>query len=256
MIPSDINRVELFWQDTINIPSFICGFFTNVIDILIIESGVSSITAEAFEHCRSLRFLSLLSNNIQSVPDDSFVHLTNVSLIQISNDQLERITARMFSVSNALMFSIFFADNRISTIENGAFSVLTSLQVIDFRNNQMKTIDSRAFGDNLNRLDGVHFDNNQINAIDPFFFDNATRINQLSLRENICVDDEFFGVQNDRINVRNQLQLCFDNFENSDDGSFIRCDYVQFDHFVCDLKIQNIYGRDDFDIIEGEFNFF
>ena len=70
-------------------------------------------------------------------------------------------------------------------------------------------------------------DSNQISAIDPKYFEESENLMNLNLLQNVCVDGAW-TVQGNREVVREELEKCFENFEEvpGEPGEdFIRCEF-------------------------------
>lgn len=137
--------------------------------------------------------------------------------------------------------------NNLEDLPINIFSSLQALTDIDISRNQLQVINAASFGSSLSTLTNVFLSNNRINFIDPNFIGNESSLNFLALNENICTQGDFFNIRDNLDMVRNSLSTCSTNFI-----GFVRCAFFAPGiHYTCDLETMNLFGRDDFDEIQG-----
>ncbi|KAG5669550.1 hypothetical protein PVAND_017437 [Polypedilum vanderplanki] len=258
ILHQDVLVVDVWLQNTTNIPLVICETFTNLITLHISSSGLRTLTVEALENCRNLRSVWFSLNQISEIPDDLFRHATNLQTVILNNNHITKIKIGMFTNSNSQLHTVWLRQNEITEIEDLAFDDLPSFTSLDVSFNKLTTVKSSFFGNSLTRLTLFSAQNNMISSIDPEWFDGAIQLGNLNLSNNICIDNlDVWDVSHNRTGVRNELQNCFDNFESSQtttlipDLEVIRC-YYTFSNEIghCIFYILNVNGRDDFIRIE------
>ncbi|KAG5666386.1 hypothetical protein PVAND_014415 [Polypedilum vanderplanki] len=211
---------------------------------------ITNLPSQAFSILRNLEELEIAANSFVSIPGNSFEGLTNLGYLAMYRCNIEQLLPEWFADLSAL-HSLHIETNNITVLPQGIFNSLQRLNDINLSQNQLTTIDSRAFG-NVSAFVAFNAQFNQINAINPEFFDLAEVLYILFLNGNTCVSTNFINVVGTRELVRNQLLGCFENFLKQERG-IIECEYVDDGIFgyVCEMKINNPRGSDDFERIEG-----
>jgi hypothetical protein len=195
----------------------------------------------------------IAGNYLKYIPDSTFVKnskLTSVSFIQNSIYEIYpkafdgapiEILELNFNVIQNLEFLKVLAEslkilnlsnNEIEKIPPGTFENFEKISSLDFSSNKLFTIDSQSFNGAEN-LKNFIASRNQIDAIDYRFFDTATNLMNLDLRENKCVDKKFENVVENRDEVMETLEECFNGFVT---GKSLNCIFMSG---ICYLQIDN-----------------
>lgn len=93
----DVFRVEIMEQETLNVPSIICTQFRNLRELLIEESDVEVVTAEALSNCRNLELFAAVVNKIQTLPDRLFGNSPNLQIANFYWNEISEISETAFA---------------------------------------------------------------------------------------------------------------------------------------------------------------
>ncbi|KAG5669551.1 hypothetical protein PVAND_017438 [Polypedilum vanderplanki] len=227
--------------------------YDQVVRVVINYSFTTIIPSIICDLFSQLRILDILGSRLSTINHESFESCNNLEQIDLGSNQI------------ALIPDNTFGNN------------LRNLKSIEIRSNFLQVISSRSFAHeilaNLTYFGAIE---NKIDAIDSNWFDFARNLDTLLLVINICTNENFWDVQNNRQQVRNALTNCFNNYDLIQTttmlpttttvqiptttttiepmNSYIRCSY-QFLTSVdvsCIMSIFNPQGN-DFEIIEGDF---
>jgi hypothetical protein len=145
--------------------------------------------------------------------------------------------------------SLYIQNNNLQELLNGVFHNKTNLEVLYIYNNNIRQLNLRQFGGATNNLRILYGANNRINEIEEELFDALGNLEFFMLSDNICVDEDFFGVPDNIEDVRFELRRCFENFRNEPS---INCVFESSldDFYMCFLYTHNTFGI-EFENISG-----
>ena len=178
-----------------------------------------------FESQTKLEELGLETNKIYDLPDNIFKPLTNLKDLRLNFNQITSIKPVWFETLVNLNFLYLF-NNQISSIPEIAFSSLKNLTTLWLDNNRLQVIHSNSFGI-LPKLLTLTVFNNRIMAIDERFVDN-TGINYIQMVGNVCTSKVVYDNSAERLEMRADLRVCFENFEELMTGEFYFKKYKLF----------------------------
>lgn len=78
---ADVQFVQAFSQNSLNVPSVICRQFTNLRNVELLMTNIGVISESAFEDCENLEQLALVYNNIEEIPENTFRNNQNLQYI-------------------------------------------------------------------------------------------------------------------------------------------------------------------------------
>ncbi|XP_070504913.1 chaoptin-like [Chironomus tepperi] len=211
------------------------------------NNSFTSLPENSFENLRNLQELEIGFNDLPDLSDHIFQGLSNLLFLSLSSCNIRDLKSSWFNDLTSLG-SLFLNYNHLTSIPDGIFNNQHDLYEVNFNGNRLSALNSEAFG-NLSSILYISAVNNRISLIDPKLYDESDNLYNLFLFNNLCVDDNFISIVNNREAVRDQLQTCFDNHEQ--DG-FMECNYVTVPAYTCELTIQNILGRANPDRIGGK----
>lgn len=241
---SHIELVYIMNQNTHNIPSIICRQFSNLHELRIVSSSLRVLTDNSLINCQNLIRFQSTRNPVHTITENFFTYNPRLMKVIIEDGQIEELPGRIFQ-NNPQLTDITFSGNFLQQLPNGIFDRLRFLRSLAVSNNNLSTIDTQTFGYSALSLVSLRAENNRILSIDRNWFNQSRNLQFLHLRNNICVNQTFEWIGNDRFAVEQQLERCFNSF-----GSYIRCNYNN-PPTTCFMNIFNPLGRDDFDRIEG-----
>jgi len=201
----------------------------------------------AFENLKNLQELDMAFNDLPDLSDHIFQGLSNLLFVSLSNCNIRDLKASWFNDLMSLG-SLFLNYNNLTSIPDQSFANQNNLFEVNLNGNRLSTLNSEAFS-NLSSMLYISAVNNRIKLIDPKLYDKSDNLYNLFLFNNLCIDDNFISIVNDREGVREQLHTCFENYEQ--DG-FMECTYVNNAAYTCELTVQNVLGRANPDRIDGK----
>lgn len=184
------------------------------------HNEIESIRKNTFEHAKKLINLTLEGNSLTEMPDlyglDALEHLS------LASNRLEIVGNDSFS-SNLELRSIHLSSNKISTIEASAFKKLIYLEFLHLSNNKLVSFPS-TWLDSLIVLKVLYVDGNRLRKLDDLQLGSVrspAKLNRVHLQNNLItkfhtsslyylfksvpnVTLEFFDVDN-LLNVRQQV---------------------------------------------------
>lgn len=213
ILAASIKRVDM--QLTISsIPHQIFQAFPVLETLQLFNTGINVITPGTFEYASSLKSLQIHSGNIKNLEAFSFKGLKKMEKLGIWTCGIEHIDVAAFSGLTQLKDLNLF-DNLISSIAPGTFSDSVNLEQISLSFNKLQRIDDGIFY--FPKLTGLNLQGNQIIMIDSSFLDHLPSIRSLSMKYNLCVNENFWiESARDLENVRNVLRSCFENFDTTE----------------------------------------
>ncbi|KAL7013585.1 hypothetical protein ACKWTF_015477 [Chironomus riparius] len=211
------------------------------------NNSITSLPENAFENLRNLQELEIGFNDLPDMPANIFQGLSNLLFLSLSNCNIRDLKAAWFNDLTSLG-SLFLNYNHLTSIPDGIFSNQLGMYELNFNGNRLSSLNSEAYG-NLSSILYISAMNNRINLIDPKLYDESANLYNLFLFNNLCVDDNFISIINNREDTREHLRACFENHEN--DG-FMECNYVNDAAYTCELTVQNVLGRANPDRIGGQ----
>lgn len=185
--------------------------FPNLIDLTITRSGLQAVNIP--ESAR-LTWIDLHDNNITRLERDSFRNQTALVYCFLQFNQILEIDENAFAGLENLLF-LDFSENLITELSPQTFNPLSSVTYINFMDNLVTRVEAELFSRN-SMLGSLNMSFNRINAISPRFGDSFRETaHYIGLVQNVCIDDVFDVETDDGWNdMTNDLQTCFDNFNN------------------------------------------
>lgn len=271
-ISQDVREVFGYGQDTPNIPTIICRQFGNLERLWMINSNIEFLSIKSFTGCGNLVKLSLNLNHLVTIPEralprtlksvdfsynrieeiheNAFLDLKLESLF-LSFNEIQETQTKYFSSSEDSLEILSMKYNKLTSIPHGTFTNFTNLKYLAIDHNQIAIIDSLSFSKNLESFIASF---NKIDYFDPEFFNLSSGLNKLDLQNNICVNENFKNITQNRNYVMRQLDTCIENFGKLlPIGTSISCSY-EFDlsqNYKCNLGIKNPKEFDFFIEIDG-----
>uniref|UniRef100_A0A0N5C3Q9 LRRCT domain-containing protein n=1 Tax=Strongyloides papillosus TaxID=174720 RepID=A0A0N5C3Q9_STREA len=133
---------------------------------------------------KSLVSLSIIASDIKELPQDMLKHHSNIVLLDLKGNNIEKINANAFRGLENTVISIDLSSNNIGIFPYWSFTYLRRLQHLYLRNNNIEMINSNTFDSNeLSNLHYLHLDYNRISEILPKSFSRLP-LNVLTLSNN------------------------------------------------------------------------
>lgn len=159
----DVERIHVVQSKITFLPdtSVIGSKFKNLKNFWVENSKLKFINRNSLKALSNLTILSFSLNEIEEIPEDSFVDLIQLEYLWIHN-------------------------NKIVKLEENLFQSLKKLKVIDMRNNFIETLPEKIFAKNQ-KLKTINFENNSLKSIKADLT-NHKRLKWFVLKRNKCID--------------------------------------------------------------------
>lgn len=205
-------RILVTWDS--NTPFILEDAFTtfpNLTDYEVYYSNLQSIRIPP--HANLMEFWAN-GNNISVIHANSFENQTQLTYVNLYNNQIQEIEDGAFDDCSSLR-SASFINNQIQQLTTRTLSGLVNAYYIDFERNALTRIEEGVFSNN-HELTSLYLEYNQINEVSPNFVREVTgnRLSFINFSGNQCVRtfisiDQTVGKQV----LAAALQPCFRNFE-------------------------------------------
>lgn len=211
----DGTQIEAILLDSNHLTAVEGSWFASVRETLqlldLSWNRIESLSENSFGELPNLSNLRVDGNNLTSIADGAFSGLSGLELLSLSDCKLTEFSSRWFAESSPLR-NLVLDRNSINSLDAGAFDIFQELFYVNLNFNQLTVMDSLSFGRSLRTLTSFNAIGNQINAIDPQIFDNVESLQNLILLNNVCVQRSFTSVMSNLDYVRQELAGCFENF--------------------------------------------
>jgi Leucine-rich repeat (LRR) protein len=171
---------------------------------------ITSVADGLFSTLSNVEFLMIGRNSIQ-LGNNPFLGLRSLRTLGLGRNGIREINPSWFTPISQLQ-ELFLCGNAITEIRPGDLNALNSLITLRLIDNFLTTLRVESLGPSVATLRNMQFINNQISSFDPQIIDRTPNLQILMLERNICVNQDFLDVANQRDFVRQQLQQCFANF--------------------------------------------
>ena len=162
---SDVMGIVFEHQDMHYLAQGAMAFFSKLVDFHVTYSNLNYIQRNDFRHMKNLKIITLNNNNIERIPEDSFIDVTKLEFLSISF-------------------------NQIKSLPSNIFHTLSALKGIYLNNNHLEEISHLVFKFNVN-VDEVWLQENKLKFISKNFTSNLTKLVQIYLAGNECIDQNY-----------------------------------------------------------------
>ncbi|KAG5666390.1 hypothetical protein PVAND_014419 [Polypedilum vanderplanki] len=195
-------------------PAWLSSILNTLQKLELYENSIISIDQNAFTTLTNLRTLDLGLNPHIILPPNIFKPLVNLDKLFIDSSGLRRIDSQWFSTLT-LLTELHLHSNSIRSMPENVFTPLVNLGYLSVRDNLIRVINGNAFSTQMNNFTRFYAQSNRINGFDDQFFESISgQLEFLYLYDNVCISMNFYEVNQNQNIVREELQRCFDNFEN------------------------------------------
>ena len=150
-----------------------------------------------FSRVRNLRDLTLVTNKITEVKNKTFLHLTELQLLNLNNNRIRSLTGDCFQdLSN--LEELYLKQNKISVIHSNVFREMKKLRILNLSSNQLRSVSDKTF-DGLSRLEILILSQNRIKHFTSAVCQQLKSVQILDIRGNPIKRTS---------TTRNQSQLC------------------------------------------------
>lgn len=160
---------------------------------------INSITPNAFRHMEAtLKHLNLQDNDLEQIPVETFRHLKNLTLIDLSKNKIGKISDDSFSTLSNLV-TLKLSDNNLTLYKNSFRGLELSLKNLNLKNTKLKMVPECIKGlKSLTFLDLAQNLLTQLPGNNMGIFKNLNSLTALNLERNILQElneNAFLGVE-------------------------------------------------------------
>lgn len=159
-----------------------------------------------FSALSNLEFL-MLGNNHVEFDNNPFDGLTKLKIIGLGRNGIRVLNPSWF-VPIPQLEELFLCMNGIAELQDGIFSNFTNLLTLRLNGNLLSTVRLESIGSTVSTLRNLQFINNYITSFDHQILNDGTNLQYLMLAGNICINENFYDVPNERDRIQELLQQC------------------------------------------------
>ncbi|XP_076450179.1 uncharacterized protein LOC143286487 [Babylonia areolata] len=126
--------------------------------------------------------LDLSMNNISTLPDNAFAHLTSLQDLRLASNKLQSLPKRIFR-KNRFLSTLYLQGNRFKSVPRGALQNLPQLQQLHLDANQIREVPANCFK-NLHSLKQLWLDYNNLTRVPSRALSSLTHLEALTLALN------------------------------------------------------------------------
>lgn len=193
------------------LPAGIFYQFPSVEKFICEHVGLKVITKGHFKDASRLKQFISNDNEVQLLKGKIFTGAASLERLSFRNNFIERIFDDAFDGLSNLVY-LNLEGNKLILVSSKVLSPLKKLKHINLTQNQIVVLFGGMFKFNP-ILSQVELNSNEITSIDTDVFTNSQSFTKISLKENICVDDEFTSTKKFYL----ELKQCYDNFLSSNE---------------------------------------
>jgi hypothetical protein len=172
------NLTELVFYDS-NIPAlgpFLFSNLQNLVELKMSICRIKNIDENAFAGLKKLEILKLRSNSFTHLHSDTFKDLVSLKELNLG-------------------------DSPVQKLGTGVFRNLVKLEVLQMEHFELGYLPEGLFKNNLN-LKEISLFRTKISKIPKNFFSHLKNLTSLSMEDNYCVTDNFFGIKGGPVNLQ------------------------------------------------------
>ncbi|XP_005110108.1 uncharacterized protein LOC101856934 [Aplysia californica] len=161
------------------------GLHKNILTLDLSTNFLPVLANQSFISYPFIGQLMLRNNSIQQIEDRAFQRLSNLRVLDLSNNLLAGVPATPLRTVSTSLVQLVLSGNKIYTVPSGAFSQLVNLKHLDLSGNSIFNIDHGAFA-NLRAMEVFKIHRNALKSLPHDAFDAfpAERVSQVQLYDN------------------------------------------------------------------------
>lgn len=171
---------------------------------------ITQVSDGLFSTLSNVEFLMIGRNSIQ-MGNNPFLGLTSLRTLGLGRNGIRELNPSWFTPISQLQ-ELFLCGNAISQLRVGDLDALRNLITLRLNENFLNTVRIESLGPSISTLRNLQFLQNLITSFDPQIIERTPNLQILMLQGNVCINQDFLDVANQRDFVRQQLQQCFANF--------------------------------------------
>ncbi|XP_070495732.1 leucine-rich repeat-containing protein 15-like [Chironomus tepperi] len=171
---------------------------------------ISQVPDGIFSTLARLEFLMIGMNGVQ-LGNNPFLGLTSLRTLGLGRNGIRELNPSWFSPISQLQ-ELFLCGNALTQLRPGDLDSLRNLITVRFNGNSLSTVSLDALGPSIATIRNLQVQQNGLTSFDPRIIENTPNLQILMLQGNVCVDQDFLDVGNQRDLVREALGVCHGNF--------------------------------------------
>ena len=188
------------------------GAFSDLGDILeelyLNNNHLQTIPDDGFKGLQQLTHLSLQYNRLNTVNPALFRDMSQLYSLRLSYNQLDSIPDDTFTSFKHSLAYLYLNYNRLTTLSRALFENLTRLKDLRLNNNQLDAIPDDTFNGHLQSLTGITLDSNRLISVNPALFSHLLQLRVVFLDDNrLLCDCQLAWMRTAKIFVDNPV--CF-----------------------------------------------
>ena len=148
------------------------------IDSHFLSNHCSTVTKNHLAQIEELR----ITQNVQEISANDFVHLNNLKLLFLVNIDLEELPINTFYDLPQLIF-LDLSDNQLTQLQPTSFTGLNSLEELDLSENDISVLPADVFS-RLGVIKEIYLNDNDLNSPINDFYSNLDRLEVLDISGN------------------------------------------------------------------------
>lgn len=168
-----------------HVPRFILRKFSNLHQLRMINTGITTLNSESFQTGSHLKLIDLRNNHISGIPANVFAELNQLEEINLANNKITQIEPNAFNKVSSLKILIL-SNNMLQTIAAQNFIGAENLRELYLESNNIRNIETNAF--NLKNLEIISLSDNRLTSISHSIFENAIKLEKIDLSKNDLVE--------------------------------------------------------------------
>jgi Leucine-rich repeat (LRR) protein len=166
------------------LPSSFIKFPELTVEELSINFGLfNQISNYLFENYTKLKELNMSNNNIEIIPNNSFIYLKELVVLDLSKNKITNLSSTSFYGLKKL-HELDLGGNQITEIQDWLFNSTIELKKLKIGNNRLKSINNKIFK-NLFDIEEIYLDHNQIESLEKDFFNETNYLQILDISDNL-----------------------------------------------------------------------
>ena len=183
-----MERIEILFKGTMSLePGAFAGVDGELSELTIGKTLLESIPDEAFAGLGQLTYLNLDQNHLKTVTHRMFSDLSKLEELNLNNNQIVTIHDNAFDDLGQLRY-LYIGNNRLKAVNHTMFSHLSHLEVLVLYDNQLETIHDDAF---LGLAGLLHLSllKNRLSSLSVSLARTMSHLERVDLRDNPLVCD-------------------------------------------------------------------
>lgn len=146
-------------------------------------NALTQLDDKSFVGLTNLLVLFLSENQILNIQPNTFAHLQSIHRIDLGWNKLKTLSGNIFGAQVLPLQKLFIQKNNIETIQPRTFVSVPNIDFLSLAHNRIRQLDDNLF-EPLTNLKKIHLQDNQIAELPKKVFDDISRVNELQIKHN------------------------------------------------------------------------